>query len=448
MFSRRTTAPKLQRRHLLAGDQNLASLAALRALQAEGDEVWLVHWQSETYATRSRAKAGAIRVPVPSLDPEGFVHALVAAAVELRPATILPGGESSLIALAGREDEFPVDVVVGTFPPDLVRRATDKQALAEVAEAAGLATPPTETVSREDLLDRAQKLSYPLVLKAARSLVSDAEGGLKRVEAQRVDSSDDLVEAMDSLQSSPLLVQEYIPGVLESVCGVAWRGRLVCSLLQESARLWPPGFGVASVAISLPPDPELEQATARLVHTLELSGVFQLQFLVNGGERFLIDLNPRIYRSLGAAIAAGLNLPAIWVELLLGGTPEVGEYRVGVRWRAEESELRLLKRAVFRGDRRGSQSSCARDAAQSMLLSHFVTRARGHRGAPTMADAAGEHATASAPAPCRSPVRLGCLGGSRGARWCSPILAGLPEDRHTEALPENEDQLALPDARL
>ena len=352
MGSRPTAHARSRPRHLLAGDQTLATLSTLRALQAVGHEVWLAHWQSETYATRSRAKAGAVRVPDPSLDPDGFVGALVRAASEIRPATILPGGESSLLALAGREDEFPADVVVGTFPPELVRRATDKQALAEVAEAAGLATPPTEIVSAEDLLDRAEKLAYPLVLKAARSLVSDPNGSLRRVESCRVDSSDDLVEAMDRLQSSPLLVQQYVPGVLRTVCGVAWRGRLVCSLLQENTRLWPPGFGVASLAISLPRDPELEQATTRIVQALELSGVFQVEFLVDGEERYLIDINPRIYSSMGAAIAAGLNLPAIWVELLLGGAPQVGEYRVGVRWRVEDSELRLLKRAVLRGDRR------------------------------------------------------------------------------------------------
>jgi predicted ATP-grasp superfamily ATP-dependent carboligase len=352
MFSGRTAAAKPKPRHLLAGDQTLATLSALRALHAEGHEVWLAHWQSETYATRSRAKAGAIRVPDPSLDPEGFVDALVAAARELRPATILPGGESSLIALAGREDEFPADVVVGTFPPDLVRRATDKQALAEVAEAAGLATPPTQSFDRTELRDRAEKLHYPLVLKAARSLVSDAKGALTRVETRRVDSSDDLFAAVDSLKSSLILVQQYIPGVLRTVCGVAWRGRLVCSLLQENTRLWPPGFGVASLAISLPRDPELEQVTARIVQTLELSGVFQVEFMVDGEERYLIDINPRVYSSMGAAIAADLNLPAIWVELLLGRSPRVSEYRVGVRWRVEDSEVRLLKRALLRGDLR------------------------------------------------------------------------------------------------
>jgi predicted ATP-grasp superfamily ATP-dependent carboligase len=352
MPSRPGPGARLPLRHLLAGDQTLATLSALRALQAAGHEVWLAHWQAETYATRSRAKAGAIRVPDPSLDPGGFVNALVLAARELRPATILPGGESSLIALAGREEEFPAEVVVGTFPPDLVRRATDKQALAEIAQAAGLATPPTHVLDRNELRDRAEKLRYPLVLKAARSLVSDPNGTLTRVETRRVDSSGDLITAIDSLQSSPVLVQQYIPGVLRTVCGVAWGGRLVCSLLQENTRLWPPGFGVASLAISLPRDPELEQVTARIVQALELSAVFQVEFLVDGDERYLIDLNPRIYSSMGAAIAAGLNLPAIWVELLLGGSPQVSGYRVGVRWRVEDSELRLLKRAVLRGDGR------------------------------------------------------------------------------------------------
>jgi predicted ATP-grasp superfamily ATP-dependent carboligase len=352
MFSRHIGEARPKLRHLLAGDQTLATLAALRGLHDAGHEVWLAHWQAETYSTRSRAKAGAIRVPDPSLDAGGFVEALVLAVRELRPATVLPGGESSLVALAGRETEFPADVIVGTFPSDSVRHATDKRALAEIAAAAGLVSPPTEIVDRRELSVRAEKLRYPLVLKAAGSLVSSANGALTRVETQRVDSSRDLGAAMNRLQSSPLLVQQFVPGVVESLSGVAWEGRLVCSFRQESTRLWPPGFGVASCAISLPRDPELERAAERVVHTLELSGVFQIQFLLEGEDRYLIDINPRIYGSLGAAIAAGLNLPAIWVELLLGGTPQVSAYRVGARWRVEESELRLLKRAVFRGDRR------------------------------------------------------------------------------------------------
>jgi hypothetical protein len=56
----------------------------------------------------------------------------------------------------------------------------------------------------------------------------------------------------------------------------------------------------------------------------------------------LIDLNPRIYGSLALAVAAKLNLPEIWVNLLLGRRPDVGGYRIGTRFRHEEKDARAL----------------------------------------------------------------------------------------------------------
>ena len=49
-----------------------------------------------------------------------------------------------------------------------------------------------------------------------------------------------------------------------------------------------------------------------------MSGIFQAQFVSSRGDSHLIDLNPRMYGSMGLAFAAGHNLPAIWADLLLG----------------------------------------------------------------------------------------------------------------------------------
>jgi hypothetical protein len=64
---------------------------------------------------------------------------------------------------------------------------------------------------------------------------------------------------------------------------------------------------------------------------------------------YVVDLNPRPYGSLALAIGAGLNLPAIWTDLLLGRRPVVGTARVGVRYRAESHDYKALVSAVIAG---------------------------------------------------------------------------------------------------
>ncbi len=109
---------------------------------------------------------------------------------------------------------------------------------------------------------------------------------------------------------------------------------------------------MVSYAQTVPPDPELEEATQRLLRGLRWSGLFNLQFIARDGERYVIDLNPRVYLSLALAWRAGLNLPAIWVSLMLGEPVSAHGYREGVRFRSEIHDLRAVLAALRRGERR------------------------------------------------------------------------------------------------
>ena len=170
-----------------------------------------------------------------------------------------------------------------------------------------------------------------------------------------VSSMQQVKAAIEALPGREILVQPYIPGTLVSVSGVSWEGDLVCALHQRAIRIWPVPAGVSSYAETIPPDAKLEQGVARLVRATGWSGLFQAQFIRDPrGEHYLIDFNPRIYGSLALAVAAGLNLPAIWVDLLLGRRPRVGGYRVGTRFRQEEKDLRALARMLANGSERRS----------------------------------------------------------------------------------------------
>jgi len=88
----------------------------------------------------------------------------------------------------------------------------------------------------------------------------------------------------------------------------------------------------------------------RLIELLEWSGMFQVQMLKTHEGHYAIDVNVRPYGSLALVVAAGLNLPTIWTNLLVGRPAAVDGYRIGVRYRSEERDAGALATALVRGE--------------------------------------------------------------------------------------------------
>ena len=335
---------------LLLGNDQHGVLAAVRALRAANYAPYLGVDKPGTYAGRSRATLGTVRMPNPDFDREGFVRTLAAAARRLRVAAILPSSDNHFLALAGREADF-AGIALGTPSRESVDQATDKTLLTELAAAAGLRTPPTESIRGGEAVNG---VGYPAIVKPLRSRVQNPDGTMTAYSAHYV-SDGQIEQALDSLGGGEGLVQPYIPGVLVGVAGVSWGGELVCALHQASVRIWPMPVGGSAYAETIAPNAELEQGVGRLLRRIGWSGLFQVQFIRDSrGDHFLIDLNPRIYGTLALATAAGLNLPQIWVDLLLGRRPKVGGYRIGVGFRQEEKDARALARLLLTDGERQS----------------------------------------------------------------------------------------------
>ena len=323
-------------------------LAALRALRSHGYEPWLATTARGGYGLRSRAAAGRILVPDPAVDPDAYVDAVADTAARLGAAGVLPGTEVGLRALAGTQAAFADGIAVGTNDPAVVARATDKLALEGLAAAAGLRTPPSLTVRRERLDD--VDVGFPAVLKTPQTMTDDGGGRLRSVGVRRVESLDELRRVVAGLPGDRWLVQPVVEGDLVALAGVAWRGELVCVAQQVAERIFPPGLGISAAARTVALDADLAGGAARLVEGLGWSGIFQLQLLRDADTHHLIDLNPRIYGSLALAIAAGLDLPSMWADLLLGRPVTADGYRVGVRFRSEERDAGALVATLADGD--------------------------------------------------------------------------------------------------
>jgi predicted ATP-grasp superfamily ATP-dependent carboligase len=359
-------------------------LAGVRGLRAAGYAPWVATGTHPSYAARSRAVAGVVRVPDPAADREAYVAALAREAETLGVRAVMPGTEVGLVALAGSQSAFPDGVVIGTSDPGTVARATDKRELEQLAAAAGLSTPPTVRMTVADELE----IALPALVKAPRSSTPNGRGGFDVAGVVRATTRDELLAAVAALPGGAALVQPALDGDLTAVAGVAWQGDVVATSHQVSTRVFPPGAGISAFAVTVPRDPDLEAGVRRLIEAIGWSGIFQAQFIRAQATSHLIDLNPRIYGSLALAIAAGLNLPGIWADLLLGRAPTVSDYRVGVAFRSEERDLAALAAAVRRGDwrlaaailgpRRATTHAVAslRDPLPLVTLARRLSRAR------------------------------------------------------------------------
>ena len=331
---------------ILTGGENAGTLAAGRALRVAGFEPWnLVTGNAGlNLLARSRACAGSLSAPGPAGCPRGFVRGLVDAAERLAAVAVLPGTESAMLALAGTEPEFPDRVAVGACSLETTERALAKEGVARMAEAVGLDTPRWQMVQ-----GGGWEGGFPCVVKPPRSELRTPDGLLVRHSVQYVRDPIELERALATLPGHRGLVEEYVPGQLHAVAGVFWEGRLVCAVHHAADRIWRPRCGVMAYARTIPPDHELEDRVSELLLRLGWQGVFQLQFIHDGTTRLAIDLNPRFYESMGLTIAAGTNLPAIWMQLLLGQTPDIKPYRVGVRFRNETRDPRAILNLARRG---------------------------------------------------------------------------------------------------
>ena len=328
---------------IATGGEWPAGLALLRGLFAAGVRPVAAVSQRDSLARWSRA-ARTVLIPGPA-EPRAHAQALSELAARHAGAVVLPGSEASLLALAEHRADFPADATLAV--PDLraVERALDKRLLAELAERSGLAVPPTA----EHMRRQPSPFGFPIVVKPFISETRDAQGRLDRVPVRVVRDEDELERAVPE---GGALLQAFVPGPLRTVNGVAWEGRMIATVHQRSERTWPQGAGVFTYGSTVAADPGLEAGCGRLMADLGWSGLFNLQFLEPPeGPPVLIDVNPRAYYSMALAQGAGVNLPGIWLDLLLGRRPDLGPARVGVRFRADLDDLRALKTLVAAGRR-------------------------------------------------------------------------------------------------
>lgn len=289
-----------------------SALAAVRALAAAGYRPAVARSGPWSLAASSR---WCVRTyDAGPVERDGYAGELARIARETEALAVMPSSDAALLGLGAP-----------------VVHLLDKSRLVSAARDADLPMPETRVFDGGDSLrTAADELPYPIVVKLA----------ISRVPARKVTGPDELADV--AAVRGPLLVQPFIDAPLWAVGGVVWNGRLVAAVHQRYVRTWPLDCGTASAALTIAPDPAVEERLVRLLEGYD--GIFQAQFT----GAYLLDLNPRVYGSMPLAVAAGVNLPAILCDLLSGRDVKLVRGRDGAAYRWVEGDVRALLGLVRR----------------------------------------------------------------------------------------------------
>lgn len=298
-------------------DQSRAALAAVRALGQAGYRPAVTVTGRASLSAASRYCQRRVPAPPADSDPAGYAAAVRAELARLEYLAVLPGSDAASIALERPEARF-----------------MDKLHTARMAAEVGMEVPPTRVFeSYAELLGAARELSYPIIVKP----------DVKRFLAQRADRPDHLARVSD--QPGRLIVQPFLGDQMHGVLGLAWQGRLLGLTQFRYQRIWPYPAGTVAAAVTVEPDPQLEERLTRLLAGYD--GLFHADM----AGPYLLDLNPRIHATLPLAAAAGADLVAACCALLEGKSPPEMRSRAGVRFRWLEGDIRSLIRSVRQGQR-------------------------------------------------------------------------------------------------
>jgi biotin carboxylase len=275
----------------------------------------------------------------PPVRSPRFIAALEEYCRTVAPDYIFPLGDDELavMALLG---PVGLSATVVSASPQLLELCQQKEQMLLRAAALGIATKPwTSAQSVADLHAAATRIGFPLVLKATSAGGND--GGES---AAFVGCKAKILEDASALESflrgrnfprSGVLVQGRAKGLRHNVYFVAWHGELrgVCETVTlRTDRIDGTGLGVEGISVA--PSPRLLAQARLLAADVGYTGVGCAQFLVDpdDGSSCFLELNGRLGANTESIVAAGLDLPRLFLELMHGDIPMQPAARVGRRY--------------------------------------------------------------------------------------------------------------------
>lgn len=342
-------------RVLITDADNRSALAATRSLGRRGDIVVVAGERHPALASVSRYCAVRVSYPNPSRDPAGFVGAVSAAARQHSIDVIMPMTEVTTLLLTQHQSQLPDHSRLPFAATEIVARASDKSYVLQLAHELGVPTPRTALVHSAAEASNLTGISYPVVIKPARSRVLTADGWISSGVTYARDAAD-LRAQLQTLRPElfPVLLQERIHGPGVGVFACYADGQPVAWFAHKRIREKPPSGGVSVLRESAALEPLAAEYAGKLLTRLGWQGVAMVEFKRDNrdGSLRLMEINGRFWGSLQLAIDAGVDFPALLADIAVGRPRTLPKpYRIGVRTRWLWGDVDSLLAVMFKSRR-------------------------------------------------------------------------------------------------
>jgi len=288
----------------------------------------------------------AYLMPYPSEGEEPFLNRLLYIREREGLEVVIPALDAELplfIDLAPRLASYGLK----TFLPTRKQfRLRAKDHLPVVAEAVGIKTPTTLSVSSYEELGRALSgLRFPVMVKG---LFYRALRAYTETEARQH------FQTIAAEWGYPVILQEVVEGEEMNVVGVG-DGEGGHFGLLAIKKLWITSLGKIWTGVTVT-HPGLLTAAEEFVRHFRWRGAFELETIVSGEDIYLIEINPRFPAWVYFAVGVGINLPERLLRAALGQEPERDwEYPAGklyIRFTDDlVTDLEIFQHMVTRGER-------------------------------------------------------------------------------------------------
>ena len=231
------------------------------------------------------------------------------------------GGQTPL--KLARDLEAAGAPIIGTSP-DSIDLAEDRERFQALVENLELKQPPNRTASsKEEALKLGSDVGYPLVVRPSYVLGGRA--------MEIVHSDDDLAAYMDAAinvsNDSPVLLDRFLDLATEVDVDCICDGEhvLIGGVMEhiEQAGVHSGDSGCSLPPFSLTPEiqKELEQQVVKLAKDLNVVGLMNTQFAIQGDVVYLLEVNPRASRTAPfVSKAIGIPLAKIAAKVMVGET--------------------------------------------------------------------------------------------------------------------------------
>ncbi len=287
---------------------------AALAMREDGYETIMVNCNPETVSTDYDTSDRLY------FEPLTLEDILEIVAVEKPVGVIVQFGGQTPLKRA-RDLEANGVPIIGTSP-DMIDAAEDRERFQKLLHDLGLKQPPNRTArAPEEAIRLAEEIGYPLVVRPSYVL----GGRAMEIVHSHTDLERYMREAVKVSNDSPVLLDRFLNDATEvDVDALSDGEQVIIGGIME--HIEQAGVHSGDSACSLPPyslsqdiQDELRRQTEMMAKGLDVCGLMNVQFAIQGKTVFVLEVNPRASRTVPfVSKATGLPLAKIAARCMAG----------------------------------------------------------------------------------------------------------------------------------